>query len=185
MKPMNPWLRHSVVVVVLLFFGGLVCAALVYRAMWTRYDNALQQLEPRSERLEGVVNAGADIETLLSTASGTVAPWLHPAGETAQNDVQQKLRQMIVASGSTLVSSQIALEPGVDGKLARIRLTATVTGDWSKLVVFMESLQMHRPPFWVRTASITREGGSSGAGPQAGRLALQLEAPLAPEKATP
>ena len=63
--------------------------------------------------------------------------------------------------------------------------TATDTGDWSKLVGFMESLQMHRPPFWVRTASITREGASAGAGPQAARLALQLEAPLAPEKVTP
>ncbi|MBW8463155.1 MULTISPECIES: type II secretion system protein GspM [unclassified Acidovorax] len=185
MKLMNPWLRRAVVVVLLLFFGGLVCAALVYQALWARYDNALQQLEPRSERLEGVVNAGADIETLLGTANGTVAPWLHPGGEAAQNEVQQKLRQMIVASGSTLVSSQAALEPGAEGKLARIRLTATVTGDWSKLVGFMESLQMHRPPFWVRTASITREGASAGAGPQAARLALQLEAPLAPEKVTP
>lgn len=185
MNTMNPWLRRSVVAVLLLFFGGLACAALVYQALWARYDNALQQLEPRSERLEGVVNAGADIETLLGSASGTVAPWLHPGGEAAQNDVQQKLRQMIVASGSTLVSSQVALEPGAEGKLALMRLTATVTGDWPKLVGFMESLQMHRPPFWVRTASITREGASSGAGPQAARLALQLEAPLAPEKATP
>jgi general secretion pathway protein M len=114
-----------------------------------------------------------------------VAPLVHPAGETSQNDIQQKLRQMIMASGGTLVSSQVALEPGVDGKLARIRLTATVNGEWVKLVSFMESLQTHRPPFWVRTANITREGASSGAGPQNARLSLQLEAPLAPEKAKP
>lgn len=182
---MNVWRRHAVVLLLVLLVGALACAAVVYRALWGRYDSALLQLEPRSERLEGVVNAGSEIETLLTTASGTVAPLLHPASETAQNDIQQKLRQMIMASGSTLVSSQVALEPGVDGKLARIRLTATVTGEWVKLLSFMESLQTYRPPFWVRTANITREGASSGAGPQNARLSLQLEAPLAPEKAKP
>lgn len=181
----NIWLRHSVVTLLLLLVVVVASAALVYRSLWVRYDSALQQLEPRSERLEGVVNAGSDIETLLDSASSSVTPWLHPAGETAQNDIQQKLRQMIVASGSTLVSSQVALEPAADGKLARIRLTATVTGDWSKLVSFMENLQVQRPPFWVRTANITREGVSSGVAPQTARLALQLEAPLAPEKAKP
>lgn len=181
----NIWRRRAMVASLLLLLGALGCSALVYRTLWARYDTALAQLEPRSERLEGVVNAGAEIETLLASASSTVAPMLHPAGETAQTDVQQKLRQMIVASGGTLVSSQVALEPAVDGKLARVRLTATVTGEWAKLVNFMESLQSHRPPFWVRTANLVREGASTGTGPQTARLALQLEAPLAPEKAKP
>ena len=181
----NIWRRRAMVFLLVLLLAALAASALGYRAMWARYDNALAQLEPRSERLEGIVNAGSEIETLLTSASSTVAPLLHPAGEAAQNDIQQKLRQMIVASGSTLVSSQVALEPGVDGKLARIRLTATVNGEWVKLVSFMESLQTHRPPFWVRNANITREGASSGAGPQNARLTLQLEAPLAPEKAKP
>lgn len=179
---MNLWRRHAIVFLLLACAGAVICAALIYRALWVRYDNALQQLEPRSERLEGVVNAGAEIETLLSSASTTVAPLLHASGDAAQNDVQQKLRQMIMASGSTLVSSQVALEPGADGKLARIRLTATVTGEWPKLVNFMESLQTHRPPFWVRTANITREGASTGPVPQNARVSLQLEAPLAPDK---
>ncbi|RZJ62701.1 MAG: general secretion pathway protein GspM [Acidovorax sp.] len=185
MKTKNIWLRRAAVTLLLLLVVIGTGAALVYRSLWARYDNALLQLEPRSERLEGVVNAGSDIETLLGSANGAVAPMLHPAGDTAQNDIQQQLRSMIMAAGGTLVSSQVALEPGVDGKLARIRLTATVTGEWSKLIRFMESLQVHRPPFWVRTVNITREGASSGAGPQNARLALQLEAPLAPEKAKP
>lgn len=182
---MNIWRRHAIVFLLVVCAGAVACAALVYRALWVRYDSALQQLEPRSERLEGVVNAGAEIEALLNSASNTVAPLLHAGGDTAQNDVQQKLRQMIMASGSTLVSSQVALEPGADGKLARIRLTATVTGEWPKLVSFMESLQTHRPPFWVRTANITREGASTGPVPQNARVSLQLEAPLAPGKGKP
>jgi general secretion pathway protein M len=181
----NIWLGRSVFALLLVVVVVIASAAFAYRALWIRYDSALQQLEPRSERLEGVVNAGADIETLLATATSNVAPWLHPSGEASQNDTQQQLRQMIVASGSTLVSSQVALEPAAEGKLASIRLTATVTGEWPKLVNFMENLQAHRPPFWVRTVNITREGGSSGAGPQNARLTLQLEAPLAPEKAKP
>ena len=181
----NVWRARSLLLVGVLLLGASVAAALVYRALWLRYDNALLQLEPRSERLEGVVNAGNQIEELLGTASSTVAPLLHPGGETAQNDVQQKLRQMIMASGSTLVSLQVALEPGGEDKIPRIRLTATVSGEWVKLVNFMASLQVHRPPFWVRTANITREGMSSGPGPQNARRTLQLEAPLVPEKANP
>lgn len=181
----NVWLQRSALALLLLLLLAVAGAALVYRSLWARYDNALGQLEPRSERLEGVVNAGSDIESLLASASSAVAPQLHPAGEAAQNEVQQKLRAIIMASGGTLVSSQAALEPGTDGKLTRIRLTATVTGEWSKLVRFMETLQVQRPPFWLRSANITREGASSGSGPQNARLALQLEAPLAPEKVTP
>lgn len=182
---MNTWTRRAIAIASLLALVVLACVGLVYRSLWMHYGGALQQLESRSERLDGVVDAGAEIERLLGVARNTVTPLLHPAGENAQNDVQQKLRELIVASGGTLVSSQVALEPGAEGKLSRIRLTATVTGEWSKLVRFMEILQTHRPPFWVRTASLSREGASVAAGPQNARLALQLEAPLSPEKAKP
>ena len=82
----------------------------------------------------------------------------------------------------------MALEPGADGRMARIRLTATVTGDWSKLVWFMEALQVRLPPFWVQSAIVSRDGARNGPGPQSARLALQLEAPLtpmAPQKGQP
>ena len=181
----NLWILHSIAVLLALLVGVIGCTAVTYQVLWARYDGALQQLEPRSERLDGVVAAGGDIETLSASVGAMVAPWLHPGGDSAQNDIQQRLRQLISASGSTLVSSQVALEPSAEGKLARIRVTATVSGEWQKLVGLMESLQMHRPPFWVRAATITREGANSGGGVQSARLALQLEAPLMPEKAKP
>lgn len=179
----NIWTHRAALTLLLSFVVVLAGAAFTYRLLWLRYESALGQLEPRSERLEGVVNAGAEIKTLLDSANSTVAPWLHPSGDAAQNEVQQQLRKMIMDSGSTLVSSQVALEPAAEGKLARIRLTATVTGEWVRLVSFTESLQVHRPPFWVRTVNITREGAVSGPGPQNARLTVQLEAPLAQEKA--
>ena len=180
---MNTWTRRAIGILILLALAGLAGAGLVYRALWTRYDGALQQLESRSERLDGVVEAGPDIESRLGDARSMVAPLLHPAGENAPNDVQQKLRELIVTAGGTLVSSQVALEPGADGKLARIRLTATISGEWPKLVRFMETLQTHRPPFWLRSATLSREGVATG--PQNARVTLQLEAPLAPGKAQP
>lgn len=181
----NVWVRHTWLALAVLVLGFLVAGALLYRSLWTRYDSALGQLEARSERLEGVVNAGLQIEALLAKARANVTPWVHPGGENAPNEVQQKLRELIVNSGSTLVSSQVALEPGAEGQMARIRLTATVTGDWSKLIRFMEELQLRLPPFWVRSAIASRDGASNDPGPQNARLALQLEAPLAPQKGQP
>lgn len=179
MKP-NIWVRQTVVALALLAVCLLAAGALLYRSLWTRYEGALGQLEARSERLDGIVNAGPQIEALLAKARANVSPWVYPAGENAPNDVQQKLRELIVNSGSTLVSSQVALDPGAGGQMARLRLTATVTGDWPKLVRLMEALQTHLPPFWVRSATVARDGASNGPGPQSARFALQLEAPLAP-----
>lgn len=182
---MNSWTRNAVFIILALSLCLLAGAGLAYRALWTRYDGALGQFESRSERLDGVVQAGAEIQARLGVARSTITPLLHPAGENAQNDVQQGLRELITRSGGTLVSSQAVLEPGADGKLDRIRLTATVTGEWVKLVRFMENLQSHRPPYWVRTVTISREGASAAAAPQNARMALQLDAPLAPKKAQP
>lgn len=176
----NAWVRRAAIALALVVLCVLAAGALMYRSLWARYDSALGQLEARSERLEGVVASGHEIEALLDKARASVTPWVHPAGDNAPNDVQQKLRELITNAGGTLVSSQVALEPGVDGLMARVRLTATVTGDWPKLVRLMETLQTRLPPLWVRSVTVSREGASNGAGPQNARLALQLEAPLAP-----
>lgn len=182
---MNAWTRNALLTALLAVLALLAAAGLTYRTLWNRYDAALSQLEARSERLDGLVNAGPDIATRLDAVRQAVAPWLHPAGENAQNDVQQRLRELISASGNTLVSSQVALEPGGEGKLARVRLTATLTGEWARLVRFMQDLQLRMPPLWVTTASLSREGANTPGAPQTARLTLQLDAPLAPQKGQP
>lgn len=175
---MNVWTRRAMVVTLLCGLVAATCAAFVYRALWSRYANAQEILESRSERLDGVISAGTEIESLLESVRSSVGPLVHQGGESAQNEIQQRLRQLIAASGSTLVSSQVALEPGVDGKLARVRITATVSGEWGKLLRFMGSLQTHAPAFWVRAATLMREGANSGASVQNARITLQLEAPV-------
>lgn len=184
---MNVWTRNAMA-----FIAGiliLLVAALGwgYYANWNRYEKALGQLESRSERLDGLVSAGSQIEAELAAVRANVAPWLHSGGENAQNEVQQKLRELIANSGVTLVSSQAALEsaPAGEAKLASVRLTATVSGEWSKLIRMAEVLQRQQPPFLVRTAIVSREGSPSGPGAQLARMTVQLDATMAPEKGQP
>lgn len=182
---MNAWTNRALATALLCLLALLAGAGLAYRAHWNRYDSAQSQLESRSERIDGLVRAGPAIASRLESARQAVAPWLHPAGENAANDTQQRLRELIDATGNTLVSSQVALEPAAEGRLASVRLTATLTGDWPRLVRFMQDLQARMPPFWVRSASLARESASTPGAAQTARLTLQLQAPLAPEKGQP
>ena len=182
---MNAWTKRALLTALLCLMAVAGSAALIYNALWTRYDGAQSLLESRSERIDGLVGAGSDIAARLESARQVVAPWLHPAGESAANDAQQRLRELISTSGNTLVSSQVALEPAAEGGLASVRLTATLTGDWPRLVRFMQDLQTRMPPLWVRSASLAREGANTPGAAQTARLTLQLQAPLAPEKGLP
>lgn len=182
---MNIWTKRAIIFVLACMVAVAASAAIAYRYLWTRYDNGQQLLEARSERLQGVVAVGPQISAALDAMRQSVAPWLHPAGDNAQNDAQQRLRERIAASGATLVSSQVALDTPADGKLPAVRLTATVDGEWANLVAFLEALQTGMPPLWVRTATFAREGQHTGAQGQKARLTVQLEAPLAPAGAQP
>jgi len=177
---MNLWTRRALTLVLVCAIVLLLVAAAVWHNLWSRYDNAQQQLESRAERLDGIIAAAPDIRALLDTLGSSVTPLVHPDSAGAQNEIQQQLRELITASGATLVSSQIAAEPAEENQFARVRLTATVTGEWGRLLRFMEALQTHAPVFWVRTARIMREGPNTGARGQNMRITLQLEAPLAP-----
>jgi len=177
---MNPWTRRILTLALSCAALLLAAAGVLWHKLWNRYDTAQQQLESRSERLDGIIAAAPDIQALLDSVGSSVTPLVHPDSEGAQNEIQQQLRELITASGSTLVSSQVAADAAEEGQLARVRLTATVTGEWGHLLRFMETLQTHTPVFWIRTARIMREGPNTGARGQNMRITLQLEAPLAP-----
>lgn len=179
---MNAWTRRAattLLVGVLLVGLGV---ALAYRALWVRYDGALSQLQARSERLDGLLQAGPDITRQLETARAAVSPWLHPAGDNAANDLQQRLRDLIAVGGNTLVSSQVALQPATDEALAQVQLSATITGPWAGLVRLMQDLQKQMPPYGVQAATLSRDGPNTPGAGQKARLVLQLQAPLAPPK---
>ncbi|QTD45045.1 type II secretion system protein GspM [Ottowia testudinis] len=179
---LHPWSRRALLTLVAAALLVLIGCALIYRAMWSRYGAGLDQLESRIERLDGVLQSGADIQGRLAAARRQVQPWLYPGGDSAQNDVTQRLRELVVAAECTLVSSQAAAVAGEDGKLSRIRLSATVTGDWAQLLQLLERLQSQQPPLWTSSVNLMREGGNTPNAPQKARLGLQLEATLAPGK---
>lgn len=126
---MNVWTQRALLTLLVGLLTAAGGAAWVYRSLWSHYDSAQNQLQSRSERLDGVISVGPDIESTLQSLRDNLQPWLRADGEAAQNDTQ-RLRELISASGSTLISSQVALEPAAEGKLAAVRLTATVAGDW-------------------------------------------------------
>lgn len=182
---LNPWTRRAAWVLVLLALCVLASFGLAYYALWQHYDGALDQVGSRSQRLDGVLRSGDDITARLGAARRAVQPWLHPAGESAPNQVAQRLRELVVASGSTLVSSQAIPGTAEAGKLVRVRLDATVTGEWSQVMQLLATLQRQEPPFWIRSANLMREGPVGPDAPQQVRLSVQLEAPLAPSATEP
>jgi len=174
---MNAWTRRALVVPLLLLLTVVVGVAAAVWWLLQRYDNALGQLEPRLERLAGVVAAAPDIQANLDKATEHIGPWLHPAGTNVQTDVQQRLRQLIDGAGLTTVALQAA-QPDGDGPLARVRLTATLTGPWPSMVRWLQTLQGHNPAFWVQSLSLQREGRDLPTEPQTVRLTLQIDAPV-------
>lgn len=179
---MTVWTRRAALALAAVAVLLALALAWWYGVQWQRYDKAQSLLQSRSERLDGLLQAGPRITSDLQAARAVVSPRLHPAGEDAANAVQQHLRELIAAGGNTLVSSQVALQPAAENQLAQIQVSATVTGSWAGLVGFMQQLQKQTPPYWVQTAALTREGANQPTAPQMARLALQLQAPLAPSQ---
>lgn len=175
---MNVWTRRAVFVSIAIFASICGVIGIVYYVMWQKYDAAMQIMEPRISRVQGVVNSQKQIEAALKTAEGVLLPWLHPSSADVQNRVQQQLRQLIDSTATTAVASQAAFEGGDGEKMARVLLTATLVGEWANVVKLLELLQVQKPLFWVRSATFMRETGNPTAEPQTVRLTIQLEAPL-------
>lgn len=178
--PMPLWTRRALLVLLGMLLLLFLLVAVGYRVSWLHYDEALTQLRARSARLDGVLQSGSRIETQLAEARASVRPWLFPGGEGAENDATQRLRELVLQSGATLVSSQAVLVPATQGGLAYARLSATMSGEWTQLVSLAAALQRHRPAFWVRSGTLMREGADAPGAPQKARLVIQVDAPLAP-----
>lgn len=181
---LHPWTRRTLIALLLLGLLALLLAALVWQARWSRYSDDLQQLEQRVERLDGIIDAGDDIEARLTAARTALEPWLHTGGDGASNDIVQQLRELIVANDGTLASSQTAHIDADEDGLERVRISATISGEWPQLMRILAALQTRQPPFWVHSASLMQSGSRADDAPQTARLSLQLDAPLASQEPT-
>ena len=176
---LHPWTRNSAVALLLLCLSAILLVALAWQARWSRYNHDLQQLEQRIERLDGIMAAGDEIDARLIAAQTATAPWLHPGGDGASNQIVQQLRDLIVANDGTLASSQTALVTAEDGGLERVRVSATISGEWPQLMRILAALQTHQPSVWVNSANLMQSGSRTEGAAQTARLSLQLDAPLA------
>ena len=186
-SPLSPWAQRAALVTGVFALVLLVVVAWVYWLNWARYARAQDQIDSRIARIDGILASSADIDARLAQAKTAVGPWLHKGGADAQNEILQRLREMVVASGATLVSSQAAAVPAEgEQQLARVRVSATVSGEWPQLVQLGQALQAQRPLYLVRSLNIQREGQVAGKTSQKARMTFQLEAPIsAPSEAKP
>lgn len=176
---LSPWTRKAAWVSAAMLLVLALLGAWAYWVNWARYDRAQDQIESRIARIDGILASSSEIDSRLAQARHAVRPWLHGGGGDPQNDILQKLRELVVSSGATLISSQAAkVPPESDQQLARITVSATVAGDWSQLVQLAQALQAQRPPYLVRSLNLQREGQASSKTSQKARLTVQLEAPL-------
>jgi general secretion pathway protein M len=175
---MNVWTRRCSAVLLLTLLVLVAAMGLVYQHVWTRYEKAIGILEPRLQRIEGTILAESSIRDRLDAINLWLTPLIHPYSTGVQTQIQQKVRQLTDGSGLTLVTSQAVYEEGATQDLARVRMTATVVGEWSKIVVLLEALHAQRPLLWVRSSAIMRENGGQSADPQVARLIMQIEAPI-------
>ena len=182
---LHPWARNAAVVTAALGFLFLLLLALVYWLNWARYERAREQIESRIARLDGVLASSAEIDARLARARRSISPWLHQGGDAGQNAILQRLRDLVVSSGATLISSQAATVPAEsERKLPKVRVSATVSGEWAQLVQLSAALQAQRPPYLVHSLNIQREGQAGNKAVQKARMTLQLDVPLAESSAT-
>ena len=177
---LSPWTKNAAWAAVA--FGLLLLLVLVwaYWVNWARYSRAQDQIDARIARIDGVLASSAEIDAKLTEARQSIRPWLHQGGGDSQNEILQRLRELVVASGATLVSSQAAAVPAEgDQPLSRVKISATVSGDWAQLVSLGQTLQAQRPPYMVRSMNFQREGQVNGKTSQKARMTVQLEAPVA------
>lgn len=177
---MNVWTRRAIAIP--LAVGGMLILLVATAAymLHNHYQHLRGTLEPRLERLLGIIHAASDIQASLSQAVQQLGPWVHPASTNPATDVQKLLRQMVDAAGLTTVALQ-AVEPTTEPTLTRIRLSATVAGSWASTVLLLRVLEQQRPALWVQSFSIQRDGRDMPNEPQIVRLVLQIEAPVAQE----
>lgn len=175
---MNVWTKRALWGMLCLIFGLALALTLAYRLAWNRYAAALDVLEPRIQRLAGIVQMQTDIASQLESVSPVIASLLHPGTTSSSNQVQQTLRQLIDASGLVMVASQAVVEETDSSTLSRFKANVTVTGEWGKAIALLDALGAHRPPLWIRSSVLMREAGSQTAEPQLVRLVMQVDAPV-------
>ncbi len=158
---------------------AIVPLALLGWYVQQKHQNAeaqLAQMEPRYARLLGLEAQRADIEALLSSASGARTQYIYPASQDANqtgNAAQQRIREIFSAAGLQVISSQVL--PAKDEKgFDRIPLTVRTEGEMLALQSALAVLTSQLPIILINDLDIQIQGYGNPDPKAAPRLSAQF-----------
>jgi general secretion pathway protein M len=156
--------------------GCLVLLALylvvVFWLLRQTYAHSIDNLTPRTARLQGLIDSEAQLADAAARVEDNLSELTWPGGrDTAMTaaDLQQQVRDSIVAAGLTVSGSQI-LPAQAEHGFERLVLNITATGDIESLDEAIVSLRELRPVVLIETATVrpvrarrtSRRGGDAG-----------------------
>lgn len=137
----------------------------------------LAQLEPRHARLQGILAQRSDIEAAREQAQALRSRYLYPAEQDATqtgNLAQQRMRELLVAAGMQVRSSQVLPAKDEHG-FDRIGLTLTAEGDALALQSALAVLSSQMPVVVLSDLDIRVNGGLGNHAPtESPRLIVQF-----------
>jgi len=143
----------TTVAVVLLLLIYILASLWSWRYGYARQVDALQ---PRVERLEGLVLAEEQLRLASDVIDNTLLELAYaPSGDVAMTsaDMQQRVRQVVTNAGLTVAGSQILPPLQRDG-LQILRLDLTLSGGINDFDQALRDLRELRPLAMVDTASV-------------------------------
>lgn len=170
MKPTASMHRHRrwLAPVSTLVLLALLSAALAipYRYKLGQYEQGVQSLAPRIERMLGLLTASPELALRQQEYQQALDRLSYPPereAEGMQNDLSTRLRQAVEGSGLTLSSLAPQSVKPQDG-LDKYPVSLSVQGNLLQLQVFLDSLNQG-PRLWTESLTI-RQGRGAGDGSQ-------------------
>jgi general secretion pathway protein M len=143
---------------------ALLYGVLTFGLMWQSYDDAIDNILPRTARLLGIIES----REALGLAADEAVLLLSEVVYTAESDsagtaaaMQQNVRELMAAAGLSISGSQI-LPTGDGGDYERLRLDITVEGNIDSLDEALAQLEIMLPVVFIESFRVkhARGGGS-------------------------
>lgn len=150
---------------------ALAAGYVAQKHAWAR--QTLEDVEPRYERLAGVLRAQDQLQRSHAAALTLLEAYAYPASREAgqvATDAQQRLNSAFRDASLNLLSSQI-LPAREDGSLQLIPISVRAEGDLDALRKALVALAEHQP--LIRLESIVVQRGRKGNQETAVRLNIQ------------
>ncbi len=177
-RPESSLLRPIVLVTLALWVLIVAAAWLVVEYYRHRHHDFRAGLQPRLERLAGLLAAQQDIAARAQAQRAELSRWLW-----AEAGAETALREAIARSAErerlTVVALQTSQAAEIPPTGRAVRAVVTLTGDYRAMLRWQAALLNHQPLVAIESAQWMREGGSEQYREhQNVRVTWQLVAPL-------